>query len=580
MPTEAGARENGRANVDRPARAPIDLGPARPLGWSEPGRATLEIKTGAWRTRRPVYVEATAPCRAACPAGEPIARWIERARLGDYAGAWALIRQDNPFPAITGRVCAHPCEAACNRGQYDGAVAINALERFVGDWGLEHGRPATSAAARSARVAVVGGGPAGLACSYHLSRLGYRVHLFEAEQELGGVLRYGIPEYRLPRVVLDREIGLVIGSTVEVSTGRRLGETFSWSTLVAYDAVFLATGASVPLTLDVPGDGAHGIGDGLSFLRRVNTAAAPRLGRRLVVVGGGSTAMDVARSARRLGVPSVTILALEARPDMPALRDEVTQALGEGIRILNGFGVTAFVEADGAVLGVRAGRARLERDQSGAVRPLFESGEPLTLPADSVLLAIGQRTDLSSLPAEIARDRGLVVVDGDGATSSPSVFSGGDAASSERTVAHAIGAGTRAARRIHARLSGRQAPHGAGGRWWTVPMPAHVVRFDEINKVQFKPAGRASPRLRPAAQRLRSFVEVMRGFDADTARGEAARCFTCGHCTGCDTCFDVCPDVAIHHREGGYHVATEHCKGCGLCVEECPRGALHMVSER
>ena len=580
MPIEAGARENGRANADRPARAPIDLGPACPLGWSEPGRTTLEIKTGAWRTRRPVYVEATAPCRAACPAGEPVARWIERARLGDYAGAWALIRQDNPFPAITGRVCAHPCEAACNRGQSDGAVAINALERFVGDWGLEHGRSAMSTPARSARVAVVGGGPAGLACSYHLSRLGYHVHLFEAERELGGVLRYGIPEYRLPRAVLDREIGLVIGPTVEVSTGRRLGETFSWSTLAAYDAVFLATGASIPLTLDVPGDGAHGVGDGLSFLRRVNTSAAPRLGRRLVVVGGGSTAMDVARSARRLGVPSVTILALEAREDMPALPDEVTQALNEGVQMLNGFGVSAFVEPDGAVVGVRARRARLLRDASGAVRPLFESGESLTVRADSVLLAIGQRADLSALPAEIERGRGLVVVNGDGATSFPNVFAGGDAASSERTVAHAIGAGTRAARSIHARLAGRQALHGAGARRWTVPMPAHVVLFDEINGVHFKPARRASRPERTVAQRLRSFAEVVRGLDADTARAEATRCFACGHCTGCDTCFLVCPDVAIHHHEGGYRVAAEHCKGCGLCVEECPRGALQMVSER
>ncbi len=558
----------------------MDLGPARPLGWSEPGRTTLEIKTGAWRTRRPVYVEATAPCRAACPAGEPIARWIERARLGDYAGAWALIRQQNPFPAIMGRVCAHPCESACNRRQYDGAVVINGLEQFVGDWGLEHGRPPTSPAARSARVAVVGGGPAGLACAYHLSRLGYRVRLFEAEPELGGVLRYGIPEYRLPRAVLQREIDLAIGSTVEVFTGRRLGETFSWATLAGYDAVFLATGASVPLALDVPGDGAPGIGDGLSFLRRVNTAAAPRLGRRLVVVGGGSTAMDVARSARRLGVPSVTVLALEAREDMPALPEEVTQALREGVEIWNGFGVSAFVEDAGGVAGVLARHARLRRDESGAVSPSFEPGEPLTLQADSVLLAIGQRTDLSALPAEVRRDLGLVVVDGDGATSSANVYAGGDATSSQRTVTHAVAAGTRAARGIHARLSGRQPPHGSGARRWTVAIPGHVVDFGEINDGLFMPARRGARRERPAGQRLRSFVEAVRGFDADAARAEMARCFVCGHCTGCETCFIVCPDMAIHHEDGGYRVAVEHCKGCGLCVEECPRGALQMVSER
>jgi NADPH-dependent glutamate synthase beta subunit-like oxidoreductase len=204
-----------------------ELGSARPLGWSELGRTTLEIKTGGWRTRRPVYVEAMAPCRAACPAGEAVSRWIERARLGDYAGAWRLIREDNPFPAIMGRICAHPCEQACNRGQHDGAVAINVLERFVGDWGLEHGAPVEPPPLRSERVAVVGGGPAGLACAYHLRRLGHPVHLFEAEAKLGGLMRYGIPEYRLPRVVLDREIALAIGPGVEVFTGRRLGDSLS-----------------------------------------------------------------------------------------------------------------------------------------------------------------------------------------------------------------------------------------------------------------------------------------------------------------------------------------------------------------
>ncbi len=321
-----------------------DLGAARPLGWSEPGRTTLEIKTGGWRTRRPAYVEATAPCRAACPAGEPIARWIERARLGDHGGAWALIREENPFPAITGRVCAHPCESACNRGQYDGAVAINGLERFIGDWGLEHGMPARSPITRAECVAVVGSGPAGLACTYHLARLGYRVHLFEAEDELGGLLRYGIPEYRLPRAVLTREVELAIAPEVEVFTGRRLGADLSWSTLAAYDAAFLATGATLPVRLRVPGEEARGIGHGLTFLRQVNAGAVPSLGRKLVVVGGGSTAMDVARSARRLGVPSVTVLALEARDDMPAQPEEVAEALSEGVEIVNGVGVFSFLE--------------------------------------------------------------------------------------------------------------------------------------------------------------------------------------------------------------------------------------------
>ena len=556
-----------------------DLGPARPLGWSEPGRTTLEIKTGAWRTRRPVYVEAMPPCRAACPAGESIARWIERARLGDYVGAWTLIRQENPFPAIMGRVCAHPCESACNRGQHDGAVAINALERFVGDWGLDHGAPADFEITQSERVAVVGGGPAGLSCTYHLARLGYRVHLYEAQPELGGVLRYGIPEYRLPRAVLAREIDLAIGSSVKILTRRRLGENLSWNSLRSYGAVFVAIGATVPLPLRVPGEEMRGIGDGLSFLHLVNSGTAPTLGERLVVVGGGSTAMDVARSARRLGVGSVTVLALEARGEMPALPEEVTQALAEGVEIMNGFGVSAFVGTAEGVRGVMACPAQLTRDESGAVRPRFEAGRSFTLEARSVLLAIGQRPDLSVLPDRIQGDRGLIVVDAGGATPSGNVFAGGDAASTERTVTHAIAAGARAARGIHARLSGREVPRERAHRF-TVDMPAHVVSFKEINRAHFKSARRAGRQERPAGQRLRSFVETVGVLGEATARAEMARCFTCGHCTLCDTCFLVCPDMAIHHKDGGYRIAAEHCKGCALCVEECPRGALQMVSER
>jgi NADPH-dependent glutamate synthase beta subunit-like oxidoreductase/Pyruvate/2-oxoacid:ferredoxin oxidoreductase delta subunit len=555
-----------------------DLGPARPLGWSEPGRTTLEIKTGGWRTRRPMYVEAAAPCRAACPAGEPIARWIERARLGDYAGAWALIRQENPFPAIMGRVCAHPCESACNRGQHDDAVAINQLERFVGDWGLDHGGPAAFPVTEPERVAVVGGGPAGLSCAYHLSRLGHRVHLFEAEPGLGGVLRYGIPEYRLPRAVLDREIELALGPGVHVVTRRRLGEDLSWDDLLSYGAVFVAIGAAMPLSLGVPGEQMRGIGDGLSFLRLVNGGGAPVLGERLVVVGGGSTAMDVARTARRLGVGSVTVLALEARGEMPALPEEVTQALAEGVEIMNGFGVSTFVGTGAGMTGVVARPAQLTRDASGAVHARFETGRPITREAHRVLLAIGQRVDLSALPAALQGERGLIVVGADGATPSGNVFAGGDAASADRTVTHAIAAGARAARGIHARLSGRPAPRDRAHHF-AVDMPGHVVDFTEINPTHFKAARRVGRRERPAAQRVRSFVETMGILGEAAARAEMARCFACGHCTLCDTCFLVCPDVAIH-REGGYRVAAEHCKGCGLCVEECPRGALQMVSER
>ncbi|MBI2528316.1 MAG: FAD-dependent oxidoreductase [Candidatus Rokubacteria bacterium] len=559
---------------------PRELGAPRPLGWSEPGRTTLEIKTGGWRTRRPMYVEATAPCRAACPAGEAVARWIELARRGELAAAWALIREANPFPAIMGRVCAHPCESACNRRQHDGGVAINALERFVGDWGLRHGARALPDLPRPGRVAVVGGGPAGLACAHALSRRGYRVRLYEAEAALGGLLRYGIPEYRLPRAVLEREIELGIGPGVEVLTGQRLGANLAWETVAGHDAVFLATGASLPLGLGVPGEQAQGIGNGLGFLRDLACGTRPTLGRRLVVVGGGSTAMDVARSARRLGVPSVSVVALEGREEMPALPEEVSQALAEGVEIRNGLGVARFVEGGGRVTGAAVVPAQLERGGDGTIRPLFRPGPSEVMAADSVLLAIGQRTDLAALPPPLRGARGLIAAGKDGATPTVPIFAGGDAASAERTVTHAVAAGMRAARRIDAVLSGG-APAAPAALPGVRALPAHVVAFAEINLDYFPRALRAGRPERPAPGRVGSFAEVVEGFSAVTAREEGARCFTCGHCVDCDNCLIYCPDMAVSRRdEGGYRLSTDHCKGCGLCAQECPRGALQMVSER
>jgi NADPH-dependent glutamate synthase beta subunit-like oxidoreductase len=549
-----------------------DPDPARPLVWSEPGRTTRETRTGGWRVRRPLYAEATAPCRAACPAGEPIARWIERARAGDLAGAWALIREANPFPAVTGRVCGHPCEAACNRAGQDGSVAINALERFVGDWGLRHGPEAPAPRPRPGRVAVVGGGPAGLACAHHLARAGFGVTLFEAQPALGGLLRYGIPEYRLPRAVLEGEIELALAPGVRVETGRQLGRDLTWADLEGWDAVFLATGAAVPLRLGVPGEDGSAIGDALTLLRVVSRGYAPALGRRVLVVGGGSTAMDAARTARRLGSASVTVLALEAREAMPALAEEVAQALAEGVRILNGVGVREFGRGRAAEGAALVEPARLERGPGGAIRPVFDGGPSVRLDADAVLVAIGQRPDLGVIPPPVGAEGGGVAAGPDGSTSSARVFAGGDVASRRRTVAEAIAAGVRAARAIEARLTGRAAGDEA--------LPTRVVGPGEIRRHAFSPFPRAARWERLAPGRLASFIEVVTGLDEGSARAEAARCYACGHCTGCDVCRQVCPDVAIARVDGGYRVSADHCKGCGLCARECPRGALAMAAER
>jgi NADPH-dependent glutamate synthase beta subunit-like oxidoreductase len=556
------------------------LDAARPRGWSEPGRTSRELTTGGWRSHRPVWVEAEAPCRGACPAGEPIPRWIGRARAGDWAGAWSLIREANPFPAVTGRVCGHPCETSCNRRAWDGAVSINALERFVGDWGLAHGDAMPPAIARTEQVAVIGGGPAGLTCAYHLARLGYRVTVFEAHRALGGVLRQGIPPYRLPRAVLDREIELVLALGIGVATGEPvMAET--WDALDAWDAVFVATGAGVPLRLDVPGARARGVMDGVGLLERVSAGERPALGRRAAVVGGGSTAIDVARTARRLGVPVVTVLALEPRDAMPAVAAEVTQALAEDVEIVNGVGVRAFREHAGAVRGVEIAPARLGRGPNGAIVPVFDEGPAWTVDADTVLLAIGQDVDPTGLPPRVLGPGGLVATGEDGATAVPRVFAGGDVASRQRTVAHAIGSGTRAAHAIHTMLSGKTLARFSAPPPWSQDRPGVVVSPARIGLHAFAPSPRAERRERLPSARSGSFVEVVEGLGAPAARAESERCFTCGHCVTCDVCLSVCPDMAIGRTtDAGYTLDVQHCKGCGLCARECPRGALLMELER
>jgi NADPH-dependent glutamate synthase beta subunit-like oxidoreductase len=399
--------------------------------------------------------------------------------------------------------------------------------------------------------------------------------VFEAERELGGLLRHGIPAYRLPRAVLEREIELTLALGVAVETGCRLNGAAA-STLAGWDAVFLAAGAGVPITLDAPRARATNVLDGLAMLRAVNGGARPQLGARAVVVGGGSSAMDVARTARRLGVASVTVVALEARDAMPAIADEVTQALAEGVEIRNRAAVQAFTTRADVATAALVAPARLGRAPDGSIVPVFE-GEAAPLAADTFIFAIGQRADLGALPWALDADGGVVAVGPSGETSQPRIFAGGDLAARERTVAHAIGSGTRAARAITAMLSGAARPSVTAP--WVTTRPDVVVGPDAVGLHSFATARRATRWERLPGSRVASFIEVVDGLDGPAARAEAERCFSCGRCTACDTCRLVCPDVAITRAAGGYHVSSAHCKGCGLCARECPRGALEMVAE-
>ncbi|HEX6321738.1 MAG TPA: FAD-dependent oxidoreductase [Burkholderiales bacterium] len=512
---------------------------------------TDAIKTGTWRAALPAYLRRPAPCQAACPAGGEVARWMAQARAGDWYGAWLTLVENNPFPAVAGRVCHQPCESACNRAQYDGALAICSLERHIGDRALAEGWRYPEAPVGTARVAIVGGGPSGLSAAYQLRRRGYAVTLFEAGNALGGLLRDGIPYYRLPREVLDGEIDRILEQGIDV----RLGAVFTTAARFArlaetFDAVYLALGARAPRRLAVlPPDGVR-ILDGADYLAQVNAGHTPALGRYVAVIGGGSAAMDVARSARRAG-HDVRVLSLECEADMPAQREEVIEAKTEGVLLVGGVMVRAATQDDE---GLRLDCVRV-RFHDGKTDVIPGSG--FTLEAHAVILAIGQDPRLAPLEGVLEIEAGLIAVDERGATSRAGVFAGGDAASLQRFVTHAIGMGKRAAVEIHRRLEGE--PPALPGAQPTVPASA-------INTFYHPRAARIGGG-RQAAEH------------PEQAAAEAARCFSCGQCTYCDNCFVYCPDMAVRRVAAGYEIAADYCKGCGLCVRECPTGSIVLREE-
>ena len=528
----------------------------------KPGTSLANL-TGTWRTERPVYLDRLPPCNNACPAGENIQGWLYHAESGDYEQAWRVLVEDNPLPAVMGRVCYHPCESACNRGQMDSPVGINSVERFLGDEAIKRGwKFSVPQHASGRKVLIVGAGPSGLSAAYHLARMGHEVEIQEAGPLPGGMMRFGIPKYRLPRDVLDAEVQRILDLGVTLKLNTKI--TNIEQSMKGFDAAFLAVGAHIAKRAYIPaGDAAHVV-DAVSMLRSMECEEKPMLGRRVAVYGGGNTAIDVARTARRLGATDAIIVYRRTREKMPAHDFEVEEALQEGVMIR---WLSTIRQADEGQLTVE----KMRMDDKGMPEP---TGEFETMEADTLVLALGQDVDLSLLegvPNLEVKD-GIVQVSSNMMAGYPGLFAGGDMVISERNVTVAAGHGKKAARRIDAFLRGIV---------YQAAAKHELADFSRLNTWYYSDADKTVRPMLDIIRRQSSFDEVQGGLNETNALFEARRCLSCGNCFECDNCYGVCPDNAVIKLGPGkrFEFNYDYCKGCGLCAVECPCGAIKMVPE-
>jgi NADPH-dependent glutamate synthase beta subunit-like oxidoreductase len=527
---------------------------------------TREKGTGPIRVRRPIYVDLLPPCNKACPAGENIQAWLDLAQAGKYRQAWEVLVHDNPMPAVHGRVCYHPCETGCNRAELDAPVSIHAVERFLGDLAAQEGWPFNVEAAPSGkRVMIVGAGPSGLSAAYHLARLGHRVEIHEAGPVAGGMMHFGIPAYRLPRADLLREIARIEAMGVKIVTNHKVQDVLAEKGAGGFDAIFIAIGAGMSRHVEIPARDAARVLDAVSLLHNAPATEAPRLGRRVVIYGGGNTAMDAARTAKRLGADEALIVYRRDRAHMPARAFEVDEAVEEGVKIK---WLTEIHEIIGSELTVEM----VELDANGRPQP---TGRFETIKADAVVLALGQETDsgfLRQVPGiEFAPD-GAVRVGPDMMTGCPGVFAGGDMVPGEQSVTASVGHGKRAARYIDAWLRGVAVQQ---------PGKHPVVSFDMLHLPVYSDADPSPQKILAVAERMRGFEEVVAGLTGKEARYEAQRCLSCGNCFECDNCYAACPEDAIIKLGPGrrYRYDYAKCTGCAVCFEQCPCHAIEMVAE-
>ncbi len=525
---------------------------------------SLLNKTGTWRTTRPVYLDRLPPCNHACPAGENIQAWLFEAEEGNYEAAWRKIMEENPFPSLMGRVCYQPCESACNRAMLDEAVGINSVERFLGDQAIKYDWKVATGEPTGKRVMVVGSGPGGLAAAYHLRRLGHAVTVFESAGKAGGMLRWGIPKYRLPREKLNAEINRIAEMGVEIRLNSPVQDLQTAMKDGGFDAAFLAVGAHTPKSLEIPVTGDMPIVEGVTMLRDVELEQTNYLKGRVVVYGGGNTAMDVARSAKRLTGFTPKVIVRRARDRMAAHRFEIDEALEEVVDILN---LRTIKE-------IRGKTFVLEKMVAGEDGRPLPSGQHEEIEGDLLVMALGQDTELELLAnlSGIETKWGMVTVDQRMMTGHPGVFAGGDMVPSDRTVTTAIGHGKKAARNIDAWLRGEQ---------YSAADKHEIVTYEMLNTWYYSDAPRT---IRPTLEVIRrqsGFAEVIGDLNEENALFEARRCMSCGNCFECDNCYGICPDNAITKLGAGkrFEFKYDYCKGCGMCATECPCGAIKIVPE-
>ena len=532
---------------------------------SPPDLTSHSIGTGPIRTQRPVYVDLLPPCNHACPAGENIQAWLALAQDKKFEEAWQVIMQDNPMPAIMGRVCYHPCEDGCNRTAIDSPVSIHAIERFLGDEAIHKNWKVTfEKKPDGKRVLIIGAGPSGLSAAYHLTRMGHSVEIHEAGPIAGGMMHFGIPAYRLPRHILDHEIQRITAMGVKIVLNHKVEDVLSEKKTGGFDAVFIAVGAHLSKKIDIPSNDAVKIFDAITFLKQVEQGKKPKIGRRVAIYGGGNTAMDVARTAKRMGALEAMVIYRRDKEHMSAHEFEAEEALEEGVKINwlrtiktmdeNTFTVEIMKLVDG--------------------KPI-PTGQFEKLEADTLILAVGQDTDTAFLKRikgiEFKQD-GTVIVNSEMMTGYQGIFAGGDMIPSERSVTVAIGHGKKAARNIDAFL--RRTPY--------LKAPKHPIVGPEKLHLWYKTNAPQKEQASLAAQkRMEGFDEIKAGLSEEEVLFESQRCLSCGNCFECDGCYAACPEEAIIKLGPGkrYEYNFDRCTGCAICYEQCPCHAIEMIPE-